>query len=63
LRRTEKQHVISPRFAVGIIMEWSMYNVALNWQHGQQRPKKSLGTRQVAWHWMASMYSGLGEGG
>ena len=30
LRHTEKQHVILPRFAVGIVMVRTMYNVALN---------------------------------
>jgi len=39
---------ISPRFAVGIVVVRSTYNVVLNWLRGQQRPKKSLGTRQVA---------------
>ena len=35
LRHTEKQHGISLRFVVGIVMVWSTYNVALNLLCGQ----------------------------
>ena len=45
----KKQCCISPRFAAGVVMVRSTYNVALNWTRCEWMPN-SLGRRKLAQH-------------
>jgi len=46
LRPTEKQHGISPKFVMGVVMIQSTNKAVINWLGGQWMPTNSLGTGQ-----------------